>query len=200
MEGRERLGGWQEDGGSHRGAGWERDRERDRDRDRDRERDRDRDRRDWRDRRSSLDRDKERGRGGDDGERDHGRVDGADRARGDGGSRERGRAEGKEGDRPKRSERRERTTRWDRDDRLAELENMERFRTSNSTEQPCAAPLAPTDTSKDNVGVESSAKNAESELIAVNPEVPAAKEVAPSEPSPSAQGEATDNPQEAAAS
>ncbi|XP_061902748.1 SR-related and CTD-associated factor 4-like [Entelurus aequoreus] len=138
MDARDRLGGWQEDG-DQRGGGWERDR----------------DRRDWRDRRSSLDRDWERGRGGD-GERengrgeggdrgraeggDRGRAEGGDRGRADGASRESGRgADGKEGGRPRR---RERTTRWDRDDRLAELENMDKFRSPKALQPSASQPAA----------------------------------------------------------
>ncbi|XP_040907111.1 SR-related and CTD-associated factor 4 isoform X3 [Toxotes jaculatrix] len=202
MDGRDRLGGWQEDGGNHRGGGWERDRDRDRDRDRERERerdrDRDRDRQDWRERRSSLDSDRERGRG-DDGEREHGRGEGRERGRGEGGSRDRGRgAEGKEGDRPRRSERRERTTRWDRDDRLAELEIMDRFRTSNNTEQPCVTPVVTMETSKE-PSVEASRQKAESELVSPAPEVTtAAGELMASEPLTSAQSEPTETKQEAA--
>nr|XP_012774376.2 splicing factor, arginine/serine-rich 15 [Maylandia zebra] len=187
MDGRDRLGGWQEDGGDHRGGGWERDR--DRDRDRDRERDRDRDRRDWRERRSSLDSDRERARG-DDGDRERARGEGTER-----GSRERGRGAEAKGDRPRRSERRERATRWDKDDRLAELENMDRFRTPNSTEQPCVTPEVTKETSKE-PGVEASEKKPESELIAPPPEGTASTgEEAPSEP---AQSEPTEANEEAA--
>ncbi|XP_067347830.1 SR-related and CTD-associated factor 4 isoform X2 [Channa argus] len=187
MDGRERLGGWQEDGGDHRGGGWERDR--DRDRDRDRERERDRDRRDWRERRGSLDSERERGKG-------DGRGEGGERASGEGGSRERGRvAEGKEGDRPRR-ERRERTTRWDRDDRLAELENMDRFRTPNNTGQTRVTPLVNLEPSKE-PSVETSQKKPDSELVAPATQVTtAAGEPMTSEPS--AQSEPTETIQEAA--
>nr|XP_015817144.2 SR-related and CTD-associated factor 4 [Nothobranchius furzeri] len=133
MDGRDRHGGWQEDGGSHR---WERDR------------DRDRERRDWRERRGSLDKDRERGRG-EEGERDRGRGEGGDRNRGEGGSREKGRGLETKVDKPKRSERRERTSRWDKDDRLAELENMDRFRSSNSTELSRVTPVVSMDTVKE---------------------------------------------------
>lgn len=195
MDGRDRLVGWQEDGADHRGGGWERDRDRDRDRDRerDRDRDRDRDRRDWRERRSSLDSDRERGRG-EDGERERG-----ERGRGEGGSRDRGRAaEGKDGDRPRRSERRERTTRWDRDDRLAELENMDRLRTSDTSGQPRLTPAVTKDTGKD-PSVESSQNQAESEPLAPTVEVTnAAAEPVPSGPSPLTQSDATEAKQETA--
>ncbi|KAM7398092.1 hypothetical protein PAMA_006119 [Pampus argenteus] len=187
MDGRDRLGAWQEEGGDHRVGGWERDRDRDRDRDR----------RDWKERRSSLDSDRERGRS-DDGDRERGRGEGGERGRGDGGSRDRGRvAEGKEGDRPRRPERRERTTRWDRDDRLAELENMDRFRTSNSTEQPCVTPVVTMETNKE-PSVEDSQKKAESEPLAPPPEITtAAADPLPSEPLPSAQSDPVDTKQEA---
>ncbi|XP_055370647.1 SR-related and CTD-associated factor 4 isoform X2 [Betta splendens] len=208
IDARERLGGWQEDGGDHRGGGWDRDRDRDRDRerdrDRDRERDRDRDRerdrerRDWRDKRSSLDRDKEHGRGGEDGEKEYGRGETGEKGRGEGGSRERGRgAELKEGDRPRR-ERRERTTRWDRDDRLAELENMDRFRTANNTGQPRVTPVVTVETSKE-PSIEVSQKQTESELAAAAAQVTtAASGPIPSELPPSAQKEPTETKEEAA--
>ncbi|XP_026227818.1 SR-related and CTD-associated factor 4 [Anabas testudineus] len=202
MDGRERLGDWQEDGGDHRGGGWERDRDRDRDRDkhrdrdRERDRDRDRDRRDWREKRSSLDSDRERGRGDD--EKEYGRGESGERGRGEGGGRERGRGtEGKEGERPRR-ERRERTTRWDRDDRLAELENMDRFRTSNNSGQPRETPVVTVETSKE-PSVEVCQKQTESELMAPATEVTtAAGEPMPFEPLPSAQSEPTETKQEAA--
>ncbi|XP_040038196.2 SR-related and CTD-associated factor 4 isoform X1 [Gasterosteus aculeatus] len=197
MEGRDRPGGWQEDGAGQRGGGWERDRDRDRDRDRERDRDRDRDRRDWRDKRNSLESDRERGRS-DDGDRDRGRAEGGERGKVEGGSLDRGkRAEGKEGDRPRRSERRERTTRWDRDDRLADLENKERLQTPNATEQTPVTPLVTTETGKE-PSAEASEKKADSELL--TPEATtAAEERTPSVPSPSAQSEPTETKQEAAA-
>ncbi|CAN9501871.1 unnamed protein product [Ophioblennius macclurei] len=184
MDGRERLGGWQEDGGEHRGGGWDRDR------------DRDRDRRDWRERRSSLDADRERGRG-DDGERERGRGEGGERGRGDGATRDRSRAADVKTDRPRRPERRERASRWDKDDRLAEIENMEKFRTSNSTEQPRVNPAAPADSKE--ADAEASEKKTDSELPAAPPqEAPAAGDPAPSEPSPAPQSEPTEDKQEAA--
>ncbi|XP_008425450.1 splicing factor, arginine/serine-rich 15 isoform X1 [Poecilia reticulata] len=153
MDGRDRLGGWQEDVGNSRGGGWERDRDRDRDRDR----------RDWRERRGSLDRDRDRGRS-DDGERDRGRAEGGERSRGEGGSRDKTRAPEVKADKPRRSERRERTSRWDKDDRLAELENMDKFRSSNSTEQPGGTPLVTVETRKEPNG-EATKKKEESEHL-----------------------------------
>ncbi|KAK5858549.1 hypothetical protein PBY51_002682 [Eleginops maclovinus] len=187
MEGRERLGGWQEDGADHRGGGWERDRDRDKDRDRDR------DRRDWREKRNSLDGDRERGRG-EDGERERGRAEGGPRGRVE---RARG-VEGKEGDRPRRSERRERTSRWDKDDRLAELENMDKQRNSNSTGEPPVTPVVTAETSKEPT-VDASEEKAESELVSPSSEeTKAAAEPVPPEPSPPAQSEPTETEEEAA--
>ncbi|XP_034034211.1 SR-related and CTD-associated factor 4 isoform X2 [Thalassophryne amazonica] len=191
MDGRDRLGGWQQDGGDHRGGGWERDR------DRDRERDRDRDRRDWRERRSSLDSDRDRGRG-DEGERDRGRGNGGERGRGEGGNRERGRGvEGKEGDRPRRSERRERISRWDKDDRLAELEKMDKLRTSDSTEKPQVTPVVTLETTKE-PSVEPQ-KKAESEPSPPAQEVSSAvAEPSPSKPLPPAPSDSTETKPESA--
>uniref|UniRef100_A0AAZ1Y0G9 SR-related CTD-associated factor 4a n=1 Tax=Oreochromis aureus TaxID=47969 RepID=A0AAZ1Y0G9_OREAU len=179
--------------------------ERDRDWDRDRERDRERgfgggrrpfgdggrgaggDKMDGRDRLGGCDRERARG---EDGDRERARGEGTER-----GSRERGRGAEAKGDRPRRSERRERTTRWDKDDRLAELENMDRFRTPNSTEQPCVTPEVTKETSKE-PGVEASEKKPESELIAPPPEGTASTgDAAPSEP---AQSEPTETNEEAA--
>ncbi|KAM4726983.1 SR-related and CTD-associated factor 4 isoform 2-T2 [Anableps anableps] len=183
MDGRDRLGGWQEDIGTPRGGGWERDRDRDRDRDR----------RDWRERRGSLDRDRERGRG-DDGERDRGRVEGGERSRGEGGSRDKARAPEGKGDKPRRSERRERTSRWDKDDRLAELENMDKFRSSNSTEQSGGTPPVTVETRKEPNG-EPTKKKEESEHLPAEP-TPAAENPQSSESKELAQNEPTETKEE----
>lgn len=90
-----------------------------------------------------------------------------------------------------------RTTRWDRDDRLAELENIDRFRTSNSAEQPSLTPVVTADTSKE-PSKEASVKTADSEPLAPPPEeTTAAGEPVPSEPLSSAQSEPTETIQEA---
>ncbi|MEQ2221223.1 hypothetical protein ILYODFUR_013577 [Ilyodon furcidens] len=187
MDGRDRLGGWQEDIGSPRGGGWERDRDRDRDRDR----------RDWRERRGSLDRERERGRG-DDGERDRGRAEGGERSRGEAGSRDKARAPEGKGDKPRRAERRERTSRWDKDDRLAELENMDKFRSSNSTEQSGVTPSVTVETRKE-PNEEPTKKKDESEHLPAEA-TPAAENPPPSEPKEPAQSEPSETKEEAAAS
>ncbi|KAM9788472.1 SR-related and CTD-associated factor 4 [Neosynchiropus ocellatus] len=162
-DGRERLAGWQDDGGENRGGGWDRDRDRDQEV---RYRDRDRERRDWRDRRSSLDGDRDRGRA-DHEERGRGRGerDARDRVRG---------AEGREGERPKRPERRERTSRWDKDDRLAELENMDKFRT---LDKPCVVPVDTDQQASVTVPQNSAESEPSSQLAHAVPSEPA-----PSEP------------------
>ncbi|MED6293963.1 hypothetical protein CHARACLAT_015982 [Characodon lateralis] len=187
MDGRDRLGGWQEDIGSPRGGGWERDRDRDRDRDR----------RDWREKRGSLDRERERGRG-DDGERDRGRVEGGERSRGEAGSRDKARAPEGKGDKPRRAERRERTSRWDKDDRLAELENMDKFRSSNSTEQSGVTPSVTVETRKE-PNEEPTKKKDESEHLPAEA-TPAAENPPPSEPKEPAQSEPSETKEAAAAS
>lgn len=84
------------------------------------------------------------------------------------------------------------------DDRLAELESMDRFRTSNSTEQPRVTPAATMETNKE-PGEEASEKKAESELLAPPPEgTTAAENPEPSEPLPPAQSETTETKEEAA--
>ncbi|XP_047235440.1 SR-related and CTD-associated factor 4 isoform X1 [Girardinichthys multiradiatus] len=186
MDGRDRLGGWQEDIGSPRGGGWERDRDRDRDRDR----------RDWRERRGSLDRERERGRG-DDGERDRGRAEGGERSRGEAGSRDKARAPEGKGDKPRRAERRERTSRWDKDDRLAELENMDKFRSSNSTEQSGVTPSVTVETRKE-PNEEPTKKKDESEHLPAEA-TPAAENPPPSEPKEPAQSEPSETKEAAAA-
>ncbi|MEQ2205537.1 hypothetical protein XENOCAPTIV_002441 [Xenoophorus captivus] len=186
MDGRDRLGGWQEDIGSPRGGGWERDRDRDRDRDR----------RDWRERRGSLDRERERGRG-DDGERDRGRAEGGERSRGEAGSRDKARAPEGKGDKPRRAERRERTSRWDKDDRLAELENMDKFRSSNSTEQSGVTPSVTVETRKE-PNEEPTKKKDESEHLPAEATA-AAENPPPSEPKEPAQSEPSETKEEAAA-
>ncbi|XP_043996907.1 SR-related and CTD-associated factor 4 isoform X2 [Gambusia affinis] len=178
IDGRDRLGGWQEDVGNSRGGGWERDRDRDRDRDR----------RDWRERRGSLDKDRDRGRS-DDGERDRVRAEGGERSRGEGGSRDKTRAPEVKADKPRRSERRERTSRWDKDDRLAELENMDKFRSSNSTEQPGGTPLVTVETRKEPNG-EATKKKEESEHLLAGP-IPIAENAQSSESKELAQNEST---------
>ncbi|KAK5611648.1 hypothetical protein CRENBAI_013253 [Crenichthys baileyi] len=187
MDGRDRLGGWQEDIGNPRGGGWERDRDRDRDRDR----------RDWRERRGSLDRDRERGRG-DDGERDRGRAEGGERSRGEAVSRDKARAPEGKGDKPRRAERRERTSRWDKDDRLAELENMDKYRSSNSTEQSGVPPPVNVETRKE-PNEEPTKKKDESEHLPAEA-TPAAENPPPSEPKEPAQNEPSETKEEAAAS
>uniref|UniRef100_A0A3Q2PRA3 SR-related CTD associated factor 4 n=1 Tax=Fundulus heteroclitus TaxID=8078 RepID=A0A3Q2PRA3_FUNHE len=179
MDGRDRLGGWQEDMGNPRGGGWERDRDRDRDRDR----------RDWRERRGSLDRDRERGRA-DDGERDRGRVEGGERSRGEGGSRDKARPAEVKVDKPRRTERRERTSRWDKDDRLAELENMDKFRSSNSTEPSGVTPPVTVETRKEQKE-EPTKKKEESEHLPAET-TPAAETPQPSKSKEPAQSEPTE--------
>lgn len=74
---------------------------------------------------------------------------------------------------------------------------MDRFRTSNSTEQPRVTPVVTTESSEE-PSVEASEKKAESELLSPSPGVTtAAGEPKPSEPSPSAQSEPTETKQEA---
>lgn len=98
-------------------------------------------------------------------------------------------------DRPRR---RERTSRWDKDDRLADLENMDKQRNSNSTEEPPETPVVTAETSKE-PSVASSEKKAESELVSPSSEeTKAAAEPVPLEPSPPAPSEPTEAAEEAA--
>ena len=75
---------------------------------------------------------------------------------------------------------------------------MDRFRTSDSTEQPRVTPVVTMETSKEPSVEDSEEKNSESEPLAPPPEITtAAAEPLPSEPLPSAQSDPVETKQEA---